>query len=163
MPSAGPDWIIKGEERTAHARGMVLSPGTGGATVRDAEDEITGHRDAGLTAVPLSSWTLSVAKKADGLDHVWLKPLSPSIGTVIHGVDCAIFSDLETPSIRHTWLERKAVFFRGQGHLSHVQLVEFAQHFGELGGTHDELENEPGSELAGSTVKWNAVSPKSSP
>ena len=105
MPSAGPDWIIKGEGRTARARGVVLSPG--GATVRDAEDEITGHRDAGLTAMPLPGWILSVAEKADGLDHIWLEPLSPSIGTVIHGVDCANLSDLETRCIRHTWLERK--------------------------------------------------------
>ena len=103
MPSAGPDWIIKGEGRTARARGVVLSPG--GATVRDAEDEITGHRDAGLTAMPLPGWILSVAEKADGLDHIWLEPLSPS--TVIHGVDCANLSDLETRFIRHTWLERK--------------------------------------------------------
>ena len=44
------------------------------------------------------------------------------------------------------------VFFRNQEHLTHADMDRLARSFGVTGGTHGELENEPG-EMTGSVVK----------
>jgi len=61
-----------------------------------------------------------------------VRPLSPTIGAEIRGVDCA--SDLGEDviaAIREIWLERLVVFFPDQ-HLDDESQVAFAGRFGEL-------------------------------
>ncbi len=76
-----------------------------------------------------------------------LEPLQPSIGTVVHGIDLA--TDLNNPEmvafLRELWLERRVIMFRHQGHLSREQMVEFAQHFGEVGARYGERQHVPNS------------------
>ena len=76
-----------------------------------------------------------------------LEPIQPSIGTVVHGIDLA--KDLDNPEmvdfIRELWLERRVVAFRNQGHLSRHQMVEYAEHFGEVGAQFGEREHVPNS------------------
>jgi taurine dioxygenase len=76
-----------------------------------------------------------------------LEPLQPSIGTAVHGIDLA--KDLDDPTmvafLRALWLDRRVVVFRGQGHLSRRQMVEFAEHFGEIGAPFGEREHVPNS------------------
>uniref|UniRef100_A0A7S2FYZ2 TauD/TfdA-like domain-containing protein n=1 Tax=Alexandrium andersonii TaxID=327968 RepID=A0A7S2FYZ2_9DINO len=67
-----------------------------------------------------------------------LEPLSPSIGTVIHGVDLAALTPELVEFIRSIWLQRKAVFFRGQSHLTRKQHVDLANTFGTVGAHHGE-------------------------
>ena len=78
-----------------------------------------------------------------GLEHLKLEPLSPSIGTVIHGVDLANLTEPELRFLRKVWLERKVIFFRKQGHLTHQQHLDFARHFGDVQGTCGEWDREP--------------------
>ena len=76
-----------------------------------------------------------------------LEPLQPSIGTVVHGIDLA--TDLEDPEmvafLRNLWLERRVIMFRNQNHLTPMQQVEFASHFGQLGLRYGEPGHEPNS------------------
>ena len=76
-----------------------------------------------------------------------LEPLQPSIGTVVHGLDLAV--DLDDPELvaflRELWLQRRVIVFRGQAHLSRQQMVDFAQHFGEVGAPFGEREHMPNS------------------
>jgi taurine dioxygenase len=65
-----------------------------------------------------------------------VRPLSPSIGAEIRGVDCA--ADLPDPvvaAIRRIWLERLVVFFPDQ-HLNDDAQIAFARRFGELTESH---------------------------
>ncbi len=65
-----------------------------------------------------------------------VRPLSPTIGAEIHGIDCA--SDLDdevVAAIRAVWLERLVVFFPDQ-HLSDDTQIEFAARFGDLTESH---------------------------
>ena len=76
-----------------------------------------------------------------------LEPLQQSIGTVIHGLDLA--TDLEDPEmvsfLRELWLQRRVLMCRGQTHLSRQEMVEFAEHFGEVGAPFGEREHMPNS------------------
>jgi len=76
-----------------------------------------------------------------------LEPLQPSIGTIVHGLDLA--TDLNDPEmvsfLRELWLQRRVIMFRGQAHLSRQQMVEFAEHFGEVGAPFGEREHMPNS------------------
>jgi hypothetical protein len=101
---SNPQWIDKGTGATAKFRGVVMSP-QGGPRVDDALSTIVEHRDAGLT--PTSLDIPRHAKPADvsGMEHIMLEPIAPSIGTVIHGVDCAQLSEAEVDFIRDLWLE----------------------------------------------------------
>lgn len=75
-----------------------------------------------------------------------LEPIQPSIGTIIHGVDLA--KDLSPDVVRFLrdlWLERKVLVFRKQEHLNRKQMVEFAEHFGEVGMPFGEREHVPNS------------------
>lgn len=61
-----------------------------------------------------------------------LEHLSPTIGTVVHGVDLS--QPMAPPlvrALRRLLLERKAIFFREQ-HLTPAQQLRFARGFGEL-------------------------------
>ncbi len=65
-----------------------------------------------------------------------VRPLSPTIGAEIHGVDCA--GDLDddvVEAIRRIWLERLVVFFPDQ-RLDDDTQIAFASRFGELTESH---------------------------
>ena len=65
-----------------------------------------------------------------------VRPLSPSIGAEIRGVDCAadLGNDL-VAAIREVWLERLVVFFPDQ-HLDDDSQIAFASRFGEVTESH---------------------------
>lgn len=81
-----------------------------------------------------------------GLD-LKLEPLSPALGTIVHGID--LDRDLESPEmvsfLRELWLERRVIMFRDQQHLSRDGLIRFAERFGELGAHHGERDHIPSS------------------
>ena len=65
-----------------------------------------------------------------------VRPLSPTIGAEIRGVDCAgPLSDDEIAAIRAVWLERLVVFFPDQ-RLDDESQIAFAGRFGELTESH---------------------------
>jgi taurine dioxygenase len=65
-----------------------------------------------------------------------VRPLSPTIGAEIRGVDCAADLDHDTvAAIRRVWLEHLVVFFPDQ-HLDDETQIAFAQRFGELTESH---------------------------
>lgn len=68
-----------------------------------------------------------------------LEPLSPSIGTIVHGLDLAqpLAPDLLF-FLRTLWLDRKVIFARGQAHLTRQQHIDLAKQFGVLGAHHGE-------------------------
>lgn len=58
--------------------------------------------------------------------------LTPRIGSVVSGIDCAAELDAETvKQLRELWLERQVLFFRDQRLGVHEQL-RFAAYFGEV-------------------------------
>jgi len=60
-----------------------------------------------------------------------VRPLTPTIGAEIRGVDCAgALDDATIDAIRAVWLEHLVVFFPGQELTNDTQL-EFARRFGE--------------------------------
>ena len=74
-----------------------------------------------------------------------LEPVSPALGTIVHGLD--LTQDLEDENVvkflRDLWLERRVIMFRDQQHLSREDLLEFAEHFGVLGAHHGERDHIP--------------------
>ena len=65
-----------------------------------------------------------------------VRPLSPTIGAEIRGVDCAsALSDEEVSAIRAVWLERLVVFFPNQ-QLDDDSQIAFAGRFGDLTESH---------------------------
>lgn len=65
-----------------------------------------------------------------------VRPLSPTIGAEIHGIDCAADLDDDViAAIRAVWLERLVVFFPEQ-HLDDDTQIAFARRFGELTESH---------------------------
>jgi taurine dioxygenase len=65
-----------------------------------------------------------------------VRPLSPTIGAEIHGIDCsADLDDDVIAAIRAVWLERLVVFFPGQT-LDDDRQIEFARRFGEPTESH---------------------------
>jgi taurine dioxygenase len=65
-----------------------------------------------------------------------VRPLSPTIGAEIHGIDCsADLDDDVVAAIRAVWLERLVVFLPDQ-HLDDDTQIAFAQRFGELTESH---------------------------
>jgi alpha-ketoglutarate-dependent taurine dioxygenase len=65
-----------------------------------------------------------------------VRPLSPTIGAEIHGVDCAgDLGDDVVEAIRRVWLERLVVFFPDQ-RLDDETQIAFASRFGELTESH---------------------------
>ncbi len=65
-----------------------------------------------------------------------VRPLSPSIGAEIRGVDCAADLDDDTvAAIRRIWLDRLVVFFPDQ-HLDDGTQIAFAERFGALTESH---------------------------
>mmetsp|Transcript_64411 Transcript_64411/g.171835 ORF Transcript_64411/g.171835 Transcript_64411/m.171835 type:complete len:327 (-) Transcript_64411:111-1091(-) len=75
-----------------------------------------------------------------------LEPLSPSIGTVVHGVDLAALTPELRDFLRSLWLQRKVIFFRGQSHLTRQQQVDLANEFGTVGAHHGERDWVPQNE-----------------
>jgi len=76
-----------------------------------------------------------------------LEPLSPALGTVIHGLDLERHMDLPgmVTFLRELWLERRVIMFRNQEHLTHDGMIQFAEYFGELGAHHGERDHVPSS------------------
>jgi taurine dioxygenase len=65
-----------------------------------------------------------------------VRPLSPTIGAEIRGVDCAAdLSDDVVAAIRQVWLDRLVVFFPEQD-LDDETQIAFARRFGELTESH---------------------------
>jgi alpha-ketoglutarate-dependent taurine dioxygenase len=65
-----------------------------------------------------------------------VRPLSPTIGAEIRGVDCsAELDDDLVAAIRRVWLDRLVVFFPDQ-HLDDESQITFARRFGELTESH---------------------------
>jgi len=65
-----------------------------------------------------------------------VRPLSPTIGAEIHGIDCsADLDDDVIAAIREIWLERLVVFFPDQ-ELDDGTQIAFARRFGELTESH---------------------------
>lgn len=65
------------------------------------------------------------------LPHLYLEDLSPTIGTVVHGIDIASVSDQEVEALYALLLTRKVIFLRDQ-HCSETEHIEFARRFGTL-------------------------------
>jgi taurine dioxygenase len=65
-----------------------------------------------------------------------VRPLSPTIGAEIHGIDCATELDNDTvAAIRRVWMERLVIFFPDQ-RLDDETQIAFAERFGELTESH---------------------------
>ena len=81
----------------------------------------------------------------DGLE-LKLEPCQPSIGTIVHGIDFAQpLSPTLVHFLRELWLERRALVFRDQGHITREQMVTMAEYFGEVGAPFGEREHVPNS------------------
>lgn len=74
---------------------------------------------------------LALMKNAEALGLA-IEPLSPAIGSVIHGIDLTQpVSDELAAVLRETLVERKVLFFRDQD-ITTEQHLDFARKFGEL-------------------------------
>lgn len=89
-------------------RGVILSVGGGGGDPTSAPDperlapNLRTGRDLNLA---MNALTTRRGLQPTELAHVMLEPLSPSIGTVIHGVDLANLSNEEVTLIKRVWLQ----------------------------------------------------------
>ena len=133
--------------------GSVAAARSSGGSRREIAAELRAEDD--LTAGQFGTIYYKPATVA-GIE-VQLEPLQPSIGTAIHGLDLAEHLDLDDPErdpdpnaelivfLRALWLQRRVLAFRGQGHLSRQQMVQFARHFGEVGAQYGERRHKPNS------------------
>ena len=64
-------------------------------------------------------------------ERIGVRPLAPTIGAEIEGVDLGNLSDATFAEVRKAWLEYKVVFFRDQ-EIDARQQMDFARRFGEL-------------------------------
>lgn len=62
-----------------------------------------------------------------------VEPLSPTIGTVIHGIDLANPTDAQVEQVQRLYLSRKVVFFREQGHITREEHIAFAKSIADIG------------------------------
>lgn len=70
--------------------------------------------------------------RAQSYSHFEARPLSPSIGAELHGIDLTREqSDAAIADVRQALLDYKVVFFRDQ-HITRRQHIDFARRFGEL-------------------------------
>ena len=67
----------------------------------------------------------------EGLAHLSLEHLAPTIGTVVHGIDMAATSDEDVSFLRSLLNTRKVIFFRDQ-HCTEAEHISFGARFGEL-------------------------------
>jgi taurine dioxygenase len=104
-------------------------------------------------------------------DGFTARPLSPTIGAELEGVDLAHLDDRTFAEVRRAWLEHKVIFLRDQACTDEQQMA-FARRFGELevhpflpaNATHDEIirfekgDDTPGYEnLWHSDVSWREI------
>lgn len=104
-------------------------------------------------------------------DRFEVRPLSPTIGAELHGVDLARLDDATFADVRRAWLEYKVIFLRDQV-CDARQQMDFARRFGALevhpflpaNAQHDEIirfekgDDTPGYEnLWHSDVSWREV------
>ena len=79
---------------------------------------------------------MAVPHEAPSPVELDLRPLTPTIGAEVRGIDCSQpLSDEVVAALRAAWLERLVLFFPGQ-HLDDAQHVAFAQRFGEVTAGH---------------------------
>lgn len=62
-----------------------------------------------------------------------VKPLSPSIGVEVQGIDVANPIDLQIKQIWRLFLSHKVVCFRDQGHITREQHIAFGKCFADIG------------------------------
>lgn len=75
---------------------------------------------------------MNVAVKVDAGSHFDLKPLTPTIGAELHGIDLREeLSDAAIAAVRQALLDWKVVFFRDQT-ITRAQHIAFARRFGDL-------------------------------
>lgn len=75
---------------------------------------------------------MNVAVKVDAGTHFDLKPLSPTIGAELHGIDLReTLSDAAIAAVRQALLDWKVIFFRDQD-ITRAQHIAFARRFGDL-------------------------------
>ena len=126
----------------ATSRGVGGPPGLDG---RALAAQIRGQ-DAGLHTTQVVT-TMRYWPATVGGYELKLEPLSPSIGTVVHGADLAAVpgNGALVEFFRQLWLDRRVVFFRDQAHLTRAQHAAFASCFGVQGGIYGEkgLGNDP--------------------
>jgi hypothetical protein len=105
--------------------------------IRSADERVT-ERIQNLHYFPVSVGGLELK----------LEPLSPSIGTVVHGIDLSAPLAPEVVAfLRQLWLDRRVIFFRNQ-QLSREQHVAFSVQFGDKGGVYGEHRPGEGDGLA---------------
>jgi taurine dioxygenase len=97
-------------------------------------------------------------------DRCEVRPLSPTIGAELHGVDLAKLDDATFAELRRAWLEYKVIFLRDQTCTAREQM-DFARRFGELevhpflpaNAEHDEIIRfEKGEDTAGYENLWHS-------
>lgn len=106
----------------------------------------TDQPDKGLLAKHIRETPLHGSVTVEGLT-LELEPLSPSIGTVVHGIDLAKLTPGLQAFLHALWLQRKVLFFRGQGHLTRQQHVDLANKFGVVGAHHGERDWVPANDF----------------
>lgn len=75
---------------------------------------------------------MNVAVKVDAGSYFDLKPLSPTIGAELHGIDLRDdLSDAAIAAVRQALLDWKVIFFRDQD-ITRAQHIAFARRFGDL-------------------------------
>lgn len=75
---------------------------------------------------------MNVALKVDAGTFFDLKPLSPTIGAELHGIDLREeLSDAAIAAVRQALLDWKVIFFRDQD-ITRAQHIAFARRFGDL-------------------------------
>jgi taurine dioxygenase len=97
-------------------------------------------------------------------ERIGVRPLAPTIGAEIEGVDLANLDDATFAEVRKAWLEYKVVFFRDQ-EIDALQQMDFARRFGELehhpfldaSEEHDEIVRfEKSEDVAGYENLWHS-------
>ena len=124
------------------------SPETTSRTARAADIRA---QDEGLVQGYIhKAWYRPVT--VDGVE-LKLEPLQPSIGTIVHGIDLAKdLSDKMVTFLRQLWLDRRVLGFRGQQHLTQLQMKAFAEKFGQVQARYGEKGHEPNTPTVGHNI-----------
>lgn len=75
---------------------------------------------------------MNIATRVDTGTHFDLKPLTPTIGAELHGIDLSEeLSEAAIAAVRQALLDWKVIFFRDQD-ITRAQHIAFARRFGDL-------------------------------
>ena len=100
------------------------------ATRRSVERRLRAVDLAMRTVALPGQHTIAVTDEGNGL---LVEPISPTIGSIIHGVNLAALTPSQISVAKRVFLQRRVIFFRGQGHLTDAQHIDVAAKFGECG------------------------------